>query len=100
MSRRSAPRRGEIPRALRPAREPPVRGLAPQRSAGDLVQGPLHGGAEDSRPVPGRRGQVPHSPQVPPAQDDLGRRGDRLLLQGEEPPGAQGLLPTESVPDA
>lgn len=64
-----------------------------------LVFGSI-GGGEDQESHARRGGQVPIASQVPAAQDDLGRRGDDLLFQGEVARRAQGLLPAESLPDA
>ena len=55
----------------------------PRRAAGDVVPGPLHGGGEGPGAASGGGGQVPTPQEVPTPQDNMGRRGDHLLLQGE-----------------
>jgi len=64
-----------------------------------VVQGALSGSREDPRPVVRRSGQVSAAQEVSPAEDHMGRRGDRLLFQGEVEERAEGLLPEEQVPD-
>ena len=48
--------------------------------------------------VPRRRGQVPTPTEIPAAPNNLGRRGDRVLLQGEVQELAEGVLQTQPVP--
>lgn len=94
------PAQERVSRAVRHSGEPELRLAAPRATAAVVVQSALSGGGEDPRPVAGRRRQVPAAQEVPAAQDHMGRRGDRVLFQGEVAERAQGLLPEESVPDA
>ena len=49
------------------------------------------------REAAGRSGEVSGAEKIPAAQDDLGRRGDELLLQGEVEERAEGLVLAQSV---
>jgi len=64
-----------------------------------VVQSALSGSREDPWPVAWRSGQVSAAQEVSSAEDHMGRRGDRLLFQGEVEERAEGLLPEEQVPD-
>lgn len=48
--------------------------------------------------VPRRRGQVPTPKEIPAASHHLGRRGNRLLLQGEVPQLSEGVLQAQPLP--
>lgn len=89
-----------LPRAVRRPRESQLRPAPPPAAPADVVQGPLQGGGDHPRPQPRCCRQVPAPQEVPAAQDHLGRRGDRLLLQGEVEERAQGVLRAQQVPHA
>jgi len=88
-----------IPRAVCDTGESELRLQAPFAASAAVVQSALSGSGEDPRPVTRRGGQVPAAQEVPTAKDHLGRRGDRVLFQGEAEERAEGLLPEEQVPD-
>lgn len=96
---RGLPPRG-LPRAVRHPGEPQLRPEAPPAAAADVVQSALQGGGEHPRPESGGGGQVQAEEEVSSAEDHLGRRGDCVLLQGEEPQRAQGVLREEPVSHA
>jgi hypothetical protein len=50
-----------------------------------------------SRQASGRRREVPCEEKIPVAQDDMGRRGDELLLQGEVEERVEGLVLAQSL---
>jgi len=89
-----------VPRAVRHTGEPEFRLAVPRAVAAAVVQGALSGGGEDSRPVAGCGGQVPAAQEISAAEDHMGRRGDRVLFQGEVEERVERLLPEEQVPDA
>lgn len=89
-----------VPRAVRHTGKSEFRLEASRAVAATVVQSALSGSREDPRPFAGRRGQVPAAQKVPVAQDHLGRRGDRVLFQGEVEERPERLLPEEQVPDA
>ena len=60
--------------------------------------GALRGGGEGTRSAAGSGRQVPRPAQVPSAADDLGRRGDVVLFQGEVADGAEAVVLTQPVP--
>lgn len=93
--RRLPPRQLQGP--VQDPREPPVLAAQPSQAAGAVAQGALRRGGAAARPAAGRRRQVPRAPQVPAAAHHLGRRGDQLLLQGEESVGAARLVQPEPL---
>jgi len=91
---------GPVPRALQPAGDALLLDEIPRRPAESLVQGSLQGGRKGARSSPWSGGQIPTAEEVPPAQDDLGWRGDGLLLQGEVAECSEGLLSHQSLSHA
>ncbi|KAI4812747.1 hypothetical protein KUCAC02_024115 [Chaenocephalus aceratus] len=90
--------RGELPRALQNPREPPVFSAQSPEAAAAVAQSALHRGGEAERPSARRRGEVPRPEKVPPASLHLGRRRDKLLLQGEEQECPAGVVHPQSLP--
>ncbi|KAK2156548.1 hypothetical protein LSH36_210g01007 [Paralvinella palmiformis] len=62
------------------------------------LEGSLHRGRETTGSAPRGRRQVPGPEEVPAAEDDLGRRGDVILLQGEVPQRTEGVVRPQPVP--
>ena len=87
----------ELPRALQDPGEPPVLAAQPPEAAAAVAQSALHRGGEAERPPARRRGEVPRPEKVPLAPLHLGRRGDELLLQGEEQERSAGVVHPQSV---
>lgn len=88
---------GQLPRALQDPGEPPVLTSQPPEVAAALAQGALHRGGEAAGPPARGRGEVPRPEKVSPAPLHLGRRGDELLLQGEEPERPAGVVHPQPV---
>lgn len=89
---------GQLPRALQDPGESPVLAAQPPEAAAAVAQGALHRGGEAAGPPARGRGEVPRPEKVPAAPLHLGRRGDELLLQGEEPERAAGVVHPQPVP--
>jgi len=64
-----------------------------------VVRGSLRRGGAGARPRSGSGRQVPTTTKVSAADGHLGRRADRLLLQGALAARAQGLLRRQALPD-
>ena len=58
----------------------------------DGCVGSLHRGGENPRQTARSCGEVPRAQKVPSPAHHMGRRGDELLLQGEEPRPPEGLV--------
>ena len=65
---------------------------------GGLAAGALRRGGEGSGSTARRGRQVPRQTQVSAAADDLGRRRDVVLLQGEVEDGAEAVVLAQPVP--
>lgn len=89
---------GRISRALLDSGEPPVLAASAPGAPADVVQVALSRGGEDPRSRAGRGGQVSAAEEVPVAEDDLGRGGGGLLLQGTLEERVEGVLHEEQVP--
>lgn len=87
-------------RGLLDPRVSPVLGPSTRRAAADVVQVALPGAGENSRSTPRRRRQIPTPKEVPSAEDHLGRRRDRLLLQGAIEERPQGDVLEEQVSES
>ena len=91
---------GPLPRALRHPREAQVhQGLA-REAAGDVARGPLPGGGEAEGTAPRACRQVPGEEEISTAEDDMGRRAEDTLLQGEDQVASQGVVPAGSVSES
>jgi len=64
-----------------------------------VVRRSLHGGGTGAWPVCGRCRQVPSQTQVSFTTQRLGRRADRLLLQGALSARSQRLFRRQAIPD-
>jgi len=91
---------GKLQRTVPHPRRQLLLAVQPPEAADALAEGALRRGRETAGATSGGRREVPHPAQVSASGDDLGRRGDELLLQGEVKVYSEGLLPTESLPIA
>ncbi len=90
--------RGKLPRALPHTREPQIHKGLTREAAGALARGALPGGWETPWASLRTRGQVPRPKEVSIASDDMGRRTENALLQGEDAASLERVVPAGPLP--